>query len=86
MISAGSAPPTRRSHEGTAFRKARHYFPARRNVARSQQDSSARDAQISVAALELVEQRTPATLQARLATCTALLAQADQDRTLNPGP
>ena len=67
-------------------RKARRYFPTRRNVARPQQDMGEHDAQITSAARQLVAQHTPAELQARLADCTALLAQADQDGTLNPGP
>lgn len=67
-------------------RKARRYFPNRRTVARPRQDSSEHDAQINAAARQLVDQYTPAELQARLADCTALLAQADQDGTLNPGP
>jgi hypothetical protein len=67
-------------------RKARRYFPPRRTVARPQQDAAERDAQISVAAQQLVAQLSAAELQARLADCTALLAEADQDGTLNPGP
>ena len=67
-------------------RKARRYFPTRRNVARPQQDQSEHDAQITAAARQLIAQYSAAELQARLADCTALLAQADQDGTLNPGP
>jgi hypothetical protein len=67
-------------------RKARRYFPTRRSVARPHQDASEHDAQITAAARQLVAQHTVAELQARLADCTALLAQADQDGTLNPGP
>src|SRR5581483_2527511 len=67
-------------------RKARRYFPARRNAARPHQDPSEHDSQITAAARQLIAQHTPAELHARLADCTALLAQADQDGTLNPGP
>jgi anti-sigma factor ChrR (cupin superfamily) len=67
-------------------RKARRYFPTRRDVGRPRQDPSEHDAQITAAARQLVEQHTPAELQARLADCTALLAQADQEGTQNPGP
>ena len=67
-------------------RKARRYFPTRRNVALPHQDPSEHDAQIVAAARQLVAQHSPAELQARLDDCTALLAQADQDGTLNPGP
>lgn len=67
-------------------RKARRYFPTRRAAARPHQDPSEHDAQITAAARQLVAQYPAAELQARLADCTALLAQADQDGMLNPGP
>ena len=67
-------------------RKARRHFPNRQNAARPQQDPAERDARLNGAARQLIEQYTPAELQARLATCTTLLAEADQQGTLNPGP
>jgi hypothetical protein len=66
--------------------QARRYFPTRRNVGRTRQDPSEHDAQVTAAARQLVEQHTPEELQARLADCTALLAQADQEGPQNPGP
>ena len=67
-------------------RKARRFFPKRRNVASTRQDPSEHEAQIDAAAQQLVQQHTLAELQARLADCTALLAQADQVGTVDPGP
>jgi hypothetical protein len=67
-------------------RKARRYFPRRRNVASTRQAPSEHEAQIEAAARQLVEQHTVAELQARLAACTDLLAEADQVGTTDPGP
>ena len=67
-------------------RKARRYFPARRNVARPRQDASEHAGQVDVAARRLVELHTPEQLSAMLADCTVLLEQADQAGTLDPGP
>jgi hypothetical protein len=67
-------------------RKARRYFPNRRNVSRPVQDASERQAQIDVAARRLVDQHSPAELQTMLLDCTTLLEQADQAGTLDPGP
>jgi hypothetical protein len=67
-------------------RKARRYFPNRRTQSRPVQDSSEREAQIDQAARRLVEQHSSAELDAMLTDCTALLEQADQAGTLDPGP
>lgn len=67
-------------------RKARRYFPNRRNVSRPVQDSSERQAQVDQAARRLIEQHSSAELEAMLTDCTTLLEQADQAGTLEPGP
>lgn len=67
-------------------RKARRYFPTRRNAGRAREDPSEHDAQITAAARQLLERHTPAALQARLVDCATLLEQADHNGTANPGP
>jgi hypothetical protein len=67
-------------------RKARRYFPNRRNVSRPVQDSGERQAQVDDAARRLVEQHSSAELEAMLADYTTLLDQADQAGTMDPGP
>src|SRR3954447_16001353 len=67
-------------------RKARRYFPNRRNVSRPAQDTSERQAQVDQAARRLLEQHSPAELDAMLTDTTTLMEQADQAGTLDPGP
>jgi hypothetical protein len=67
-------------------RKARRYFPNRRNVSRPAQDTGERQAQVDQAARRLVEQHSWAELQSMLTDCATALEQADQAGTLDPGP
>ena len=67
-------------------RKPRRYFPPRRNVSQSGRDPAESQAQVDLAARQLVEQHTPAELAARLADCAGLLEQADRAGTYEPGP
>ena len=67
-------------------RKARRYFPNRRNVSRPALDTGERQAQLDQAARRLVEQHSAAELQTMLSDCAMLLEQADQAGTLDPGP
>ena len=67
-------------------RKARRYFPNRGAPTRPRQDPSEHQGQVDAAARRLLEQHTPDGLRAMLADCTALMAQADQMGTLDPGP
>jgi len=66
-------------------RKARRYFPARRNVARPRQDPSEHAGQVDTAARRLVETHSAEELRAMLVDRTTLLEQADQAGTLDPG-
>ncbi len=67
-------------------RKARRYFPPRRTPARGRPDEGERQAQLDVAARQLANQHTPEELRGLLADRTALLEQADQAGTVDPGP
>jgi hypothetical protein len=67
-------------------RKARRYFPPRRNTARPRQDPTEHQGQVDQAARQLVEQYSPEALDTRLNDCAALLEQADQVATADPGP
>jgi hypothetical protein len=64
----------------------RRYFPARRGAGRARPDDAERQGQVDAAAHHLASQYTLDELRSVLAERTALLEQADQAGTNNPGP
>jgi hypothetical protein len=69
-----------------ARKQRRRYFPVRRNTASARPDDAERQSRVDAAARQLANQHTLAELHSLLADRAALLEQADQAGTNDPGP
>jgi hypothetical protein len=69
-----------------ARKRQRRYFPTRRPTNRARPDDAERQGQIDALANQLLNQHTPAELQALLAERTMQLEEADRAGTFDPGP